>query len=544
MSTWSLPGRALTRRKYGNADSHRGVKSSTVHGNPSRLHSRGKLSHVFSSLSEKRLNQDVIGREPSRARAGQQTPSCSVNTIMRECTPIFYFDSESPVSSPLNIGNLDGASDQPAAEETSQWNRPLLTPIPGPIGNVPYQPEKPGRPNRRPYTIGRERSSYLARLAEDREPTKSRKALEVRSRSSSPEVRSRSSSYPSEGIRSPTLSPRSPLPTQVTENLVAEYVQCGTWPIRSLQRTSDISIGHWMSAPISTDHNQAGDPAPVGCNDGLTEANWGHASLVYRPSEPAAGGNSRCSSTSEGVILLSPGVPHSPRIRDSSLGALSHNEHEARKQNQEGPEPKSSPPQAASPNIVNAHGESSNTATFGLRFSTTLDENTPGGERIRHQNSTLHNRTDTQDSGRSTFRRSLDIRRPDCLEDPLLVRDCSPTSHISIATSFSQRLHQFKLRQRVRKACGRSKARFQKAVKPLSFSITSHPSRRSKGEERIRSKLRNRVPRTDRRSANRLLAQVRKNKIRVNREQKRAAKKAQRRGHHCEAKVPDVHPTA
>ena len=521
MSTWSLPGRALARGKHNDTNSHLWEKSSTVHASPSWLHQRRKLSHVFSSLSEKRINQDVANQESPLAAARQQTLSSSAGNTLQNCIPRSCHVLESPVSRPSNALHLVDSPDHPTPNVNFELDGPLFTPIPGAVGNVPYQPDESIRLNRRGHTIGEEGFTHLESLAGDGEVMKSRMALE--------EVRSRSSSYPSEGIRTPISSPLSPPPTQATENLIAEYVRYGTWPTRALQTTSDSSIDQWMAEHLTSSQNQAIAPVSARCNSVPIGVDRNDGSL-HRPSYAIIRDKSRNTSTSEGVSLMSPSHPSSPETRDATgLDPLLQSACQVQEQGNRS-NPKPDPPQATESMAGNIHAESDNATTFGLRLSTTLDNYTSSVRRTGPQEFTLDDTTDTPDSPQSTFPPAQDTRRLNSLEIPMLARTCSPTSHISTASSVSQRIRQFKLVKWVKKVSSRSKVRFDGAMKPTPFSTTSHPLKEVKLGRNIRRGIRYRMHRTHRRPANRLLARVRQAKKQAQRERKKAAKETRHTG--------------
>ena len=504
ISRWSLPSRALARNKQPPAGLDSQERSSTVRVGESGLRQRGKLSNVFSTPFKKVENdRDVANEEHQPIVGRQQSPPYTMNALHASGLGPSHVP-ESPLTLPYDTSSLVDDATHSQTERKSRWVTSPFTPTPGAIGNLPYQHDQvPHQARYGNYRRG-EGVSGSQTFAGSRELMSARMTLE--------EVRSRSSSYPSEGMRSPTSSPQTSPSTPATKELIAEYVQYGTLPTRALQQAPNTSIDHWTSIPSSSGQNSATKMAYRG-NTNMGESYWEHKT-TYSPLGTISGESSSNLRMPGGANLYS-GNAHVKGTGDLNLGAPSEHEKQAYGQDIQELDYASSPAslsQTTRPESRNGHIQSSEPSSAGFGLTTVDDHASSIGHGRRQEVTT--GTTVTLRSLRSTSTLVLDSRGLDSLEMPMLCRSWPPTSHTSDST-ISQRIHQ--LRLKIKNMYKKSKVYFHHVKQPAPSSAASHSTQKMQAETR----------RANRKSPRHLLAHIRREKKKAIRKQKKAAKEIQ-----------------
>ena len=516
LSRWSLPSRVFARDKQAQTGVNSQERSSTVHVGQPGLRQRGNLSNVFSTPFKKVENdRDGANEELDPTVARQPSPSYAVNTVHASSLGTTHV-LEPPLTRAYGTSFL---VDDPTHSRTGRIPRrvtPPFTPTPGAIGNLPYQHDQIPRWARSGnYLIG-EGTSGSRTFAGSRESMKARMALE--------EVRSRSSSYPSEGMRSPTSSLQTPPPTSATDELIAEYVQCGSLPTRALQQTPNTSIDHWKSVPSVSGQDSAIKLTHKG-NTSIPRENYYEHETAYSPLGIIAGENPRKLRAPGGAFLSSPSEVHTRDTGDVDLELPSEHKHQVYGQDVQGlghescPTPRS---QTAGLESRNSRIQSNEPSSAGLGSRTTVDDHTPSIGYERRQEATTGT-TGTLRSIRSVSTLALDSRGLDSLEMPMLCRSWPPANHTSDSI-ISQRIHQFKLK--IQKIYKRSKLYFHHVEKPMVSSIAP-PTKKMQAGRMNQRRIQARTHSSNRKSAKRLLTRIRREKKKARQKQKKAVKEIQ-----------------
>ncbi|KAI0014389.1 hypothetical protein F4779DRAFT_8850 [Xylariaceae sp. FL0662B] len=257
---WSLPSRAFTRERSGNDDSQQRNKFPTVNIGKTRAHRRANLSSVFASLLEKGENhQAITSSEDGYLDATEFRPlSTRVQNIPSTTKPKSLHTQELqvissdvtdqlPAKQPLNEKH-DAAPDRFGLSSSS---------IPRVISRLFAQQDDI------PKAI-RSTSSQTEPDGVDTESKEDSVTMSIKSPTDLEKIRSVSSSYPSEGIRSPPDHRLSPEPSASSQNLVSEYSRYGRYPTRLSCKFSDVSTDNAPIQENNSAQNLMKEPAASG----------------------------------------------------------------------------------------------------------------------------------------------------------------------------------------------------------------------------------------------------------------------------------------
>ncbi|KAI5917090.1 hypothetical protein F4810DRAFT_716806 [Camillea tinctor] len=246
---WSLPTRVFNRERSSDNDSNQSTKFSTVHIGQPGTRRRANLSAVFATLfdkSETCQDNPVLGDQRS---SGNQTLPLVSRTENIPHPPDFKprHTREPQDTAPSEIdterSNNFGKSSVAKWNSIAQPLRNSLRPRSDTLGQGPAQ---------QLGTSVNFISNKLHNEGDTTENGKEKPSLELVNLSDCLDrVRSTSSSYPTEGIRSPPDYCRSPEPATGVNTLISEYSRIGDYPSQIL----------WNRSSELTSDNSCPDPA-------------------------------------------------------------------------------------------------------------------------------------------------------------------------------------------------------------------------------------------------------------------------------------------
>ncbi len=474
---WSLPGRALARGGSDRNSSDQPEKFSTVHIGQSKHRRRGNLSSVFSTLLEKEENYQETGAIGTSlpTTSGQAPPSSRTENAISTSSLRLSHVQESQSINPFytNDTQYNGIFRPTVAhpEGSMHGGDAPFVPMPGAVGTLRYQldevlqkKEHDGFKNDEAAHRSRDLGNHLAL----RKPNM---FIE--------RARSRSSSYPSEGIRSPATSPHSPEPTASTKALIAELVRHGSVPRRMTLLQSDVSGSHSSWPNQESGQSPAEELVAVkGVSDAIN-SNIGKGDNATDCI--CAGVISTATSNKSGTpgyLLESWSSEHrgqgarclrafpKRKCNDQVIGSQATN-------------PQSEIPALHPPVVIGTSTskqnegsqESSNSHNTGITgLSAEVAEDDPDMMHTGHREytvdtirtlSSLHPDPTPEVNGRNS------------LEIPILYKIPLPDRNSS-STTLAQRIQRFKLKKWVKRVYKRSKARFRHTAKPMPPLTISH----------------------------------------------------------------------
>ncbi|RYP76410.1 hypothetical protein DL771_001849 [Monosporascus sp. 5C6A] len=285
---WSLPGRAFTRERSAdnNLDQYPEFPNTYI-GQP-KPRRRLNLSSVFSTISEKEENREHVtihGETPPTTFGKGPLSSRTENTIYvstSRTSPV----TESQVNSLPDISNNQVDVVHSPQEDTGlgRINSPFI-PVPGVIGSLPYWQDDVRRGRRHEDLLDKE-TNLREEIETGIQPVKPDTIIA--------RVCSTSSSYPSEGIRSPSPGPDSPQPTASTEAFIADLVQYGSLHLSAELPQSEPSSYNRASPDLEVGLSLAEELAPADGNSDsagsrLASSEYGtdNAPLGETPGQPS-----------------------------------------------------------------------------------------------------------------------------------------------------------------------------------------------------------------------------------------------------------------
>lgn len=257
---WSLPSRAFAREKSKDSDPNQpGGRFPTVHVSSPGPGKRANISSAFSSLFEKDENR-------------QNVPTTdNPRSATRELQPLS-----------ARIENVLSPSESKSLKRVSSFYRPGtpidLTPGRKHIGQLSSKQDE-GNKGARQSSLLKDRNPY-ARLPEVKVPEA------VKSLASVTRVRSASSSYPSEGIRSPVDSSRSPQLNTWSESFLSEMSRYGVYQSQETSTKSSVSTND-----VSALHDKTGQclMEELAATGGVSDTDTRTASGEYTPKHALSG---------------------------------------------------------------------------------------------------------------------------------------------------------------------------------------------------------------------------------------------------------------
>ncbi|KAI4870065.1 hypothetical protein F4820DRAFT_319938 [Hypoxylon rubiginosum] len=462
---WSLARRALTREKSKETESSQHSNFSTVHISNPGARRRTNLSSVFASLFDEDENrQDTSTTNGSLSRKGSQPLSVRVNNI----------------AIPANLEFVkfrDGPRRRP--------DTPIIpTPKRGRSTQSSY--EQDGAPDEAQTTIPpREGNPYASSAEDDPRYNKSPPSLS--------RVRSASSSYPSEGLRSsPDLS-RSPQLNTWTEGFQSELSRYGTYQAQEVSSNSTVSTDNVPARNGRVGQCLMEELAAAG---GISDTDTGTASKDCT-SKPAL-------SDINSVESLQGHDKPAEAIRGRTLVAQTHQEAQGSPLPQEdalhmldGHRSSTSAIRGSFPDLRSfaPNGSSEDYFSYGFSNMGSMDRLRPSTETGATHFAKVHRLS--QENPYNTMPASVSVER--CPRGTVTFITPHPENSQVDGTHFAassvssasvvQRIHSFKLKKWIKKVCIRTKVRFDNAIR-LEASSKAPSGKKSKFRKSLRPKKR------------------------------------------------------
>ncbi|KAI1490577.1 hypothetical protein F5X96DRAFT_635388 [Biscogniauxia mediterranea] len=466
---WSLPSRAFYREKSSDSDSNRSTKFSTIHIGQPGTRRRANLSALFATLFEKNENnQDNSVPSDTRSSGSQAPPSLESRTENIPHAPNF----KSCHVKELQTTTPNGVEPQ----QTNDLSKPYIAQW----DSIPQALRNPLCPRSDTFSwvlpqqvesLSRTNSTRLNSKGDNPNNGKEKGPMELVNLSDCLDrARSTSSSYPTEGIRSPPDHCRSPEPTTLTHTLVSEYSRIGDYMAQEA----------WCRSSELTNDTSCPDSA-LGKN--LIE-------------ELAAAGSvsdtdSRTTGQDQTNKCFLPIVSPRPVVETEEISSPQQCPHpdvfkESNKENYK----HSSSSDCMVPILKNgdSYGSTLNISFMAYKTPVTVgtsDDDAPSN--ISRVNSTdrLRASIDTNSTSCTTIRDLRETSRSDTMATSFLQNTRTPTSLRSAtlvgdceqptlclpepsrpAGSLARRIQQFRFKKWVKKVCLRTRVRFEHAVKP------------------------------------------------------------------------------
>ncbi|KAI8629562.1 hypothetical protein F5Y19DRAFT_484919 [Xylariaceae sp. FL1651] len=469
---WSLPTRTFARDKSENAESSGQVKFPTVHIGQPGPRRKVNLSAAFATVFEKPENYQSTPNPEGRGlgTSDLQQPLAprpeNVPPVLNlKSSHAHEFQNTAPIdidTTSLDTLNKSESVFRNTGTNEIKSNQYLLSGI---FDQITH-----------PLNEALKVRSFSLTSTEDNEkrqqdelssslPTKSTDTLE--------KIRSTSSSYPSEGIRSPLSQCRSPEPTTYTKSFISEYRQYGTYP----------SHTSWYPSEASMNDISAGDAtrneSPKVTVSSITDSSCNTTNQIYKPLR------SFIRYAPEDYTEPTPTVVAQSRCNSSTFHGT-------------GQDPqRSSNSEIMVPILENENAMTSQLEVSFMSYkrSNALSTSDVNDQRnISNDGSTgrLRPHEDTDETTQTTLRQP---GKPDrggifsAIRDAREKRQSLAESWAQIftlatangsSTTLSQRFQKFKLRKWVKKVCFKTKTRFGLIVRavPASKSAKSKASSR------------------------------------------------------------------
>ncbi|KAI0798304.1 hypothetical protein GGR55DRAFT_581847 [Xylaria sp. FL0064] len=256
---WSLPSRGFTRDRSQDGESTDQSKYPTIHISQLRPRRRANLSSVFSTLFEKPENRQSIRHPDDRSQVADDLPLlASRRENVRPDVEFRYSQCQNTTTPVETVSLRKYGMPGPKSKSgtTIDTTSPLLHLTPGAFDQVTRQADE--MPRVRSFSL----SNTETHGTETRDETASQKSVEAsghRDRNGSA-----SSSYPSEGLRSPVSGCCSPEPaTAHSKEYFAEYRRFGRYSSHGSWPLSNV---HLSEAP-ARDAVVDGDRDPLATGD-------------------------------------------------------------------------------------------------------------------------------------------------------------------------------------------------------------------------------------------------------------------------------------
>lgn len=248
---WSLPSRGLVRDKPQDDESSGQSKFPTIHIGQAVPRRRTNLSSAFSTLFEKPENRRRTRKSENRSEA----TDCSPLLTPRRC------DLRLDVSPKFSLACKSQDAPEPQTSSLKRDGKPELPTRRSRIktDEVQHCPdsESPSRTIRVVSETPKVRSFSLSSTETNEAVDRDEPLLMPKTNQDCVRVRSASSSYPSEGMRSPASGPCSPKLTAATtmKDIFVEYRRYGRYPSRTSWFPSSAPISKASVADVPTGGN-------------------------------------------------------------------------------------------------------------------------------------------------------------------------------------------------------------------------------------------------------------------------------------------------
>ncbi|KAK5633409.1 hypothetical protein RRF57_009123 [Xylaria bambusicola] len=239
---WSLPSRGFIRDKPQDGEPAEQTKYSTMHLGQLGPRRRANLSSVFSTLFEKPKNRRNIRRENNNSQVADNWPllASQLENIRPDAEPgsSFEYECQDPMTTFQAVPLGQGGVLEPLSKDTTvDGGEPSLCISPGIF--IQDTPQADGRRPVRCFSL-----SSTVTHGSDSRLDESPSTVFVEKAKARERNLSASSSYPSEGLRSPASRYCSPeLATSHAMKSLAEYRRFGQYPSKS----------SWHLAKLDTD---------------------------------------------------------------------------------------------------------------------------------------------------------------------------------------------------------------------------------------------------------------------------------------------------
>ncbi|CAJ2513664.1 Uu.00g017830.m01.CDS01 [Anthostomella pinea] len=476
---WSLPSRAFARGKPSAEDPKQPTKSSTIHiGQPGMLR-RGDLSAAFGALFENAENRradsnlEDTRRGPDGLRPLASRAENVPHIVNRKSSHVQELQDTTPGGLDDVSANNGGKPDIATRDPVVHRLQGPLSPMHGVFGRTPLTSQQQDEPRKiRSFSLS-------SSTDESREETQEKDLPKlIESTYSLNRVRSASSSYPSEGIRSPNDLGRSPEPTVYTQHLVSDLSRYGEYLSQGSCYTPNMSANEMPGRDQGVDHN---------IGEGLP-ANGETSDTGYEADSEDRGHERRLSTIPSSTVI---DMKDTTISQSHSGGDLSPEKHPGNQN--------SSPLGGFMVPILHdqssrAEMEVSHMAMRGPRRTSTSEDY--DCYRISNVGSTdrLRPSTDTASTSPTTIRRHSQAETSQKMPTSTLhhsrrsVAGEGSASHsvgselpkLSFATrnmssiTLVHRLQKFKFKKWVKKVCLQTKVRFEHDSKPTSSSTVLH----------------------------------------------------------------------
>ncbi|XXG98525.1 54S ribosomal protein L3 mitochondrial [Hypoxylon texense] len=461
---WSLARRALSREKSKDTDSSQHGSVSTVHISNPGTRRRSHLSSAFASLFDDDKNrQDASSANGSLSRNDSRSRPLSVRVnnlaIPANMQFVKFKDGPPCLDSPISTPKR-GRSVQSSREQGKASNEASMTTPPKGADSCPSSKEDEVRYKKSPPSLSR--------------------------------VRSASSSYPSEGLRSSPEPSRSPQLNTWTEGFESELSRYGTYQAQEMSSNSTVST---TNVPARTGRVGQCLMEELAAAGGISDTDTGITSKDCN-SKPALSNitsvesfeeNDKSAEAVRGPTLVTETrqeVKGSPLSQEDTLHMLG------------GQRSSTSAIRGSIPDLHSfaANGSSEDYFTYGFTNGSS-ECLRPSTETGAEHFAKMH--LPPRDNPYNTMPASISVER--CPQGLVTFITPHPDNAQVDGTNFAesseasvtavQRVHSFKLRKWIKKVAIRTKVRFDSAIK-LEASSNARGEKKSKFRRSLRPKKR------------------------------------------------------
>lgn len=454
---WSLPGRSQSRGKSPETVSDHQEKFSTARMSQPKLHRRGNLSSVFSNMFEKEENHKTTENAIPAPELKQYHAPASQTT-----TPSDADSTHSDITLPTQATwpNIRRRGvDFP------------FVPMPGAVGSMNCNQHEIRRESEHVLFPPEEDGDRVQNLGSDM--TMIKPITDIRADSSP------SSSYPSEGIRSPWSNQGSPEPSDATKAFISDLVRISSLPMKLLSAQPGTSESH---SPLKENHgHDFGEELET--TSGIASTNGSEIDSASR--------NADCVPTKVvcGGILREIGIP---QVKFSSWPSKGHGMdteclrtflgHECHGHVMDPPEsfsqsrfPATYLPVLAETSVCEPNDDPlrSNIASTTSIAGSRAEEGEVNPPDMARGGCCKHTRPSSCTSASQCSYSTANAEDIDSHEMPMLYRLTRVPSSGNNASpiSFAQRIQKFRIEKWAKSLCKRSKVRFQHAIKKTPSSV-------------------------------------------------------------------------
>ncbi|KAI1097916.1 hypothetical protein F4804DRAFT_326145 [Jackrogersella minutella] len=468
---WSLPSRASAREKSNESDSNQRVKFPTIHiGNPSTRR-RANLSSAFANLFEKDENQRLNPTVPDDA------------SYTKELLPLSARIENIPSSSKLNDAKYDVGVHRP--------NTPVFPTLKRRAAALSLKQDE--APNESHPTFSLNECDPYAK------PSRVNMSEPLKSPFSLTRVRSVSSSYPSEGIRSPPEHCRSPQMNTWSESLLSELSPYGGYPSQETSRKPNDSIDDFSAPDDKIGQCLMEELAAAG---GISDTDTRTTSRDYTAKPPLSDIALIGPPCEQLDMLTETCYNNVGTIKSAHKGQGLHSSRECGIPSLDGQRSSTSALNGSFPDNQSSTQVSSSEDEFPFRPS-----NTGSTDRLRlsiEKPATRSARIHWKSLGKAYNTMPASVSRKSPTRTPI----SSATSHFEneqlsglqyrssngSSTAMAHRIQKFKFRKWIKKVCLRTKVRFDSVIKIEAVPQKTLGKKKAKSQRPRRTKKNNGVP--------------------------------------------------